>query len=154
MATIVEFAQRWADLIYDDGIWKEAIELTKEGLIEVNQDQLKDGKSSAGMNLPEYKPFELETGEEYGDMKRRMNPRNEGRFDMYLTGHSFSTMRAELEGDKFRIMGEGWADSFNRSGETRGLIWGLYEGDHLKKYRTNILYPTAVRLIRDKTGAK
>jgi len=158
MATIDEFSALWDQMLEDDTIWKGAVDLTSDKLIEVNQQQLLDGKSNTGDFLPQYKSFLMPNGEQYGTFKQKKNPRNGGRWDMDLTGNSFSTMKAQFVGDRHVISGEGHAGAFNRGtlgkGKVKGKLFGVYENDYLKVYREKYLYPLQVALIKAYTGAQ
>src|SRR5690606_40056296 len=98
MATIREFSERWSRMLQKGDIFVDAIEATGQQLIDVNKGQLEVGMGSNGLPLPEYARYRMSNGELYGDIKKRMNPKNEGRYDMYWTGESFRTMTVSLDG--------------------------------------------------------
>lgn len=139
--------------MHDPKIWKGAIELTSQQLVQVNKEQLLDGKGNDGLDLPVYKRYIVEGGELYGSLKDRLNPRNRGLWDMHYSGRSFKSMRGYFEGDQFRVVGDGFTASYHRQGRARGRIHGINPvSDHMTFYRQTYLYPLLRRLYRATVG--
>ncbi len=153
MATILELAAKMEAALHDPAIWLGAIELTSQQLVQVNKQQLLDGRGNDGLDLPEYKRYLMQSGEEYATLKERLNPRNRGLWDMNYTGHSFQTMRGYFEGDQFRITSDGLMASYHRQGRARGRILGIDKAsDHMIFYRQKYLYPMIRKLYRATVG--
>lgn len=134
-------AERWREAEGDKGLWTDAVKATTKQLVEANQSQLLLGIGSDGSPLPAYK------WEGYAEEKSRMNPKNGGRYDMRYTGHSFGTMKANVEGDKVTFASEGtMAEWDNKLG---GDIFGVFEGSALMDYRAYHLYPLVVKRIKE-----
>lgn len=56
-------------------------QLKESDLAEINRNNLLHGKDSEGQDMPFYNP-----GNEYGETKFRMNPKNMGKWDLKLSG--------------------------------------------------------------------
>lgn len=148
MADMEEFAGNWNRLATDDSFYGGVIKDTAEGLVKVNQENLKDGMGSDGAPLNQLDRKFRRAGMpgSYRTFKMSLNPRAQGRYDMNLTGRSFDTMRLEVESGRYSIVGAGWANKYN-NGEIpwatnlAGRIWGIYQSDHMVYYKTTYLYP-------------
>lgn len=153
MSSISEFVERWNNAVNDNHLWIEAVINTEEELLEVNKQQLLEGKNKEGGDNPEYANYTTETGELYDRIKYQMNPRNRGLYDMRLTGRSFNTMRLHIFGNNdFAITSDGHAQGWNDI--LGNSLFGVYENVHMELYRYKYLYPAIVRQIKELTGAK
>lgn len=154
-----EFIDTWDAMLVDPSIWQGAVELTSDKAVDVNKAQLMDGLGNTGEPLPMLSHYDIGNGTYYDDIKKAMNPLAGGRYDMNWSGYSFSTMRGYFEGERFKIVGEGWAAAYHRGSvlgadEVAGKIYGLYENDHMQYYRTQYLYPLIIQLIKALTGVQ
>ena len=155
MAGIEEFADRWNSMAQDANFLDNTILKTGPRLVEVNQQQLLDGKDNKGGNLDQLSPTFRRKGipGTYRPFKLTMNPRAEGRYDMNLTNRSFSTMQLVLQAREFNIVGAGWADKYDKgqvefATHLEGRIWGIHQSDYLLHYKTTYLYPLIQESIR------
>lgn len=149
MATILELGEAMEAILHDDSIWKGAVELIADKVVDVNKQELLDGRGNDGLDLPPYKAYTMPDGEQYGDLKQRLNSRNRGLWDMNYTGASFASMKGYFEGDQFRITGEGFAAAYHRQGVTRGRIFGINpQSQYMEPLRQKYLYPLLRQLIR------
>lgn len=123
----------------------------EDEILELNKQQLQLGLGVDGNDLPDYKPFRMPSGEQYGDYKIKLNPKNEYRYDMKLTGESYNNMIISLQGGSFSIESSGHIEFWDN--ESSGNILGL-SNVAKQDLREEILQPQLVRRLSDKTGAK
>lgn len=126
-----------------------------DAAIKANQGQLLDGMGSDGLPLPEYRDINSANG--YGAYKYAKNPRNEGRYDMYNTGASYSEMYGTINGNVLDIRTGGVAQSYDDGTNLnapflKGKIFGLSKGVHRDNYRMVSLYPRIREVIKQYTG--
>lgn len=147
MATILEFIERWKRVTNENSnLWTDSVMETEEQLLDVNREQLLDGKDKDGADNPDYSNY---MG--YGDTKMEMNPRNRGYYDMNLTGNSFRNMLLYLNGRNIEVHTSGEAAEWDRL--YGGRFFGIGDNIHLENYRISFLYPQIIKNIKNETGA-
>lgn len=152
--SIAEILRRW-QAIDVESVAKEVMRENEDELIGLNQDQLLQGRGTDGKVLPEIKAYKTDKGD-YREVKERMNPRANGRYDMRYTGESYAGMKLYLDADKFEIRTDGIAQRYEDGSEgngTKGRIFGLTP-DNKEVYRNETLIPGMAVKIAQKTGAK
>lgn len=133
-------------------------------MVLLNLSQLFSGEDVNGYHFHEYAPFKTETGEEYSEVKNKMNPRpGLGNPDLKFTGNFYRGIYAEVRGndiimdsrdDKSDILQEMYDEPDEGTSldyDKESLIFGLQD----KNYETflfEVTFPDFKKEFFEKTG--
>ena len=98
MNTLQIFASKLQSVVNDwDSIVLQSVEETKQIATSYNREQMIYGDDADGGEIGRY------NWEEYGEMKKQMNPFANGKVDLRLTGDFHNAMSAKVSGNALLI---------------------------------------------------
>lgn len=143
MATVKEMADRFKKLNLP-AIGREALRLSKDGLVFLNQEQMLAGFKKDGSSLGTYRPFTIEKRREKGLQTAHVDLHDTGAFQdgmkLVVKGDTFDFTSTDSKTDK---LADKYGDGiFGLTEQSKRIAWERYVRGHY------------ARIIADKTGAK
>lgn len=155
--TVAEMARRFRAISLTEEA-SEIISRNPEEILNLNRDQLRQGKGKDGQYLLRYSedPFFKTPAAAlaYAKWKEKINPNSEKPFDvpdLFINGYTYASLKAVVSGGNVLLSAQvPWAAELDvkYSGNYLGL-----NVDSQDEYR-QVLIPRLAQAIKDKTGAK